>query len=577
MAGLIIAGADTAVIATSTTATVSATYTAGDRIIVWVKYDSTTVTATVADGTHTFTQIGGYALDSVGSRRAAMFEARGVAGGAFTITATFSSTVANRALAYWRGTGLDTSAAQASNSSYQDAATTAANNVTSGSYTPTSQPNVLFGITYNKYAASTITAGTGFTSLGALVNFGTLGGDNSLSEYQRTTSTASTASTFTSSAVDGYLTMGAVFGEAGTGPTITVQPTSKTTNSGSTATFTASASGTGGAITYQWQDNRTGSFTNVASGGTSASYTTPATDATYQGRQYRVVATDSNGSVTSGTATLGVIGFPLYLWDTSVQSGNDVWLRDPLTAGSTTNKTATMAITLDGVTVAAAATLGHTATMAPTLADITTAISGTIGHSATSAFTLDDIVFAASATVTGGASLTATMAFTLDGVTVASSATAGHIATMTATLDGVTITSAATAGHSATSAFTLGDISFASSATAGHTATSAITLDGLTPAINSVTGHPATSAFTLDSITFAASATAVSGKSATLAIVLDDITVNSAVVSGHSATMAFTLDDVLVAMTATNSNAPPVTAVQDYFIEIRSFTDRRRI
>jgi hypothetical protein len=339
-------------------------------------------------------------------------------------------------------------------------------------------------------------------------------------------------------------------------PAFVVQPTNQSTNSGSTATFTASASNSGGAITYQWQDNRTGSFTNVASGGTSSSYTTPATDATYQGRSYRVVATDSNGSVTSGTAQLNVLGLPVYLWDTSVQVGNDVWLRNPLIAGSTTNKTATMAITLDGVAITAAATLGHTATMAPTLADITTAFSGTVGHSATSAFTLDDIVFAASATVTGGASLTATMAFTLDGVTVASSATTGHIATMTATLDGVTITSAATAGHSATSAFTLGDISFASSATAGHSATSAITLDG---------------------ITFAASATAASGISATLAIVLDDITVNSAVVLGHSATMAFTLDDVLVAMTATNSNAPPVTAVQDYFIEIRSFTDRRRI
>ena len=72
-------------------------------------------------------------------------------------------------------------------------------------------------------------------------------------------------------------------------------------------------------------------------------------------------------------------------------------------------------------------------------------------------------------------------------------------------------------------------------------------------------------------------ATVRAGISATLAIVLDGITVNSAVVLGHSALMAFTLDDVLVAMTATNTSAPPVTGVQGYFIEIRSFTDRRRI
>ena len=156
-------------------------------------------------------------------------------------------------------------------------------------------------------------------------------------------------------------------------PVITVQPTNQSTNSGSTATFTALASGSGGAITYQWQDDRTGSFTNVASGGTSASYTTPNTDATYQGRSYQVVATDSNGSVTSGTAQLNVLGLPVYLWDTSVQSGNDVWLRNPLIAGA-----GGLTLALAGQSVTAApGTVSAAVALAISGQDVTSA-SGTI-------------------------------------------------------------------------------------------------------------------------------------------------------------------------------------------------------
>lgn len=67
------------------------------------------------------------------------------------------------------------------------------------------------------------------------------------------------------------------------------------------------------------------------------------------------------------------------------------------------------------------------------------------------------------------------------------------------------------------------------------------------------------------------------GHPATLAVQLDGVQVSSAVVSGHNAIIGFTLDDVLVAITATNSAIPPDVAAVDYFIEIRSFTERRRI
>ena len=194
-------------------------------------------------------------------------------------------------------------------------------------------------------------------------------------------------------------------------PAFVVQPTNQSTNSGSTATFTALASGSGGTITYQWQDNRTGSFTNVASGGTSASYTTPNTDATYQGRSYRVVATDSNGSVTSGTAQLNVLGLPVYLWSTSVQAGNDVWLRNPLAAGAAGALSGASALTFSqSAVLEGSGALFGTSPLAFTQAG---AISGIAALTATSTLT-----FTQSGAIAGilAASGTAALTFTQSGV-----------------------------------------------------------------------------------------------------------------------------------------------------------------
>ena len=110
-----------------------------------------------------------------------------------------------------------------------------------------------------------------------------------------------------------------------TAAAITQQPTSQSVNAGDQATFTVVAPG---ALTYQWQDNRSGVFADVTdgSGATTDTYTTTASTQAMQARQYRVIV---DGTNTSQTATLTVLGFPVYLYATDVQSGNDVWLRDP--------------------------------------------------------------------------------------------------------------------------------------------------------------------------------------------------------------------------------------------------------
>lgn len=95
-------------------------------------------------------------------------------------------------------------------------------------------------------------------------------------------------------------------------PVITQQPANATVPSESAATFSVVATGSP-SPTYQWQRQgpNGGGFFNVT-GATSASYTTPSVyyydddNVTESGAQYRVVVTNSQGSVTSSFATLTV-------------------------------------------------------------------------------------------------------------------------------------------------------------------------------------------------------------------------------------------------------------------------------
>ena len=93
-------------------------------------------------------------------------------------------------------------------------------------------------------------------------------------------------------------------------PAVTTQPAGQTVAVGATASFTAGASGSP-SPSVQWQvsSDSGASFTNIA-GATAATYTTPATTAGDNGRQYRAVFTNSQGSATSSAATLTVIQAP---------------------------------------------------------------------------------------------------------------------------------------------------------------------------------------------------------------------------------------------------------------------------
>jgi Carboxypeptidase regulatory-like domain/Immunoglobulin I-set domain len=87
-------------------------------------------------------------------------------------------------------------------------------------------------------------------------------------------------------------------------PAFTQQPASATLVVGQSATFTAAATGNP-APTFQWKVGGV----NI-SGATSASYTTPVLTLADSGSQYSVVASNSQGSVTSTAVTLTVTALP---------------------------------------------------------------------------------------------------------------------------------------------------------------------------------------------------------------------------------------------------------------------------
>jgi len=85
-----------------------------------------------------------------------------------------------------------------------------------------------------------------------------------------------------------------------TSPTIVTQPASQSTPLGESATFTVVASGSA-LLTYQWNEGG-----SPLPGATSATYVTPAVQASDSGSAFTVVVTNTAGSVTSKSATLTV-------------------------------------------------------------------------------------------------------------------------------------------------------------------------------------------------------------------------------------------------------------------------------
>ena len=113
-------------------------------------------------------------------------------------------------------------------------------------------------------------------------------------------------------------------------PTFTTHPQSQSKAVGSTATFTAAATG-GAPISYQWY--KSGS---IILGETATTYTTPAVTVGDNGAKYHVTATNASGTTKSDTAVLTVVQPPKFAAGTVWPTGGTVGI--PVT---TVNLTAT--------------------------------------------------------------------------------------------------------------------------------------------------------------------------------------------------------------------------------------------
>jgi hypothetical protein len=169
-----------------------------------------------------------------------------------------------------------------------------------------------------------------------------------------------------------------------TAPSISSQPASKTVTVGQTASFSVTATGTA-SLSYQWQKNGA-----AISGGTSPSYTTPATASTDNGALFAVVVSNSVGKVTSNSATLTVNSAP------AITS-------QPVSKTVIAGQTATFAVTAtggtplsyqwwkNGTTISGATSASYT-TPAETTADngaqLTAVVSNTAGSATSNSATL---------------------------------------------------------------------------------------------------------------------------------------------------------------------------------------------
>lgn len=215
---------------------------------------------------------------------------------------------------------------------------------------------------------------------------------------------------------------------------------------------------------------------------------------------------------------------------------------DPAAAGNNQS----LAITLDGVTVASSQTLQHSQSLAATLDSITVAASQNRQRSQSLAITLDGVTVAASQAATHPQSL----AITLEGIAFSASQSIGaaNNQTMAVTLDGVTIAASQAVQHPQSLTATLDGVTVAVSQKSNHPQSLAITLGGVTVSASQTSTHPQSLAVTLDGVTFAASQQTAGAKDQVISFTLDGVSAFSSQTVSHGQTGAFTLDDIEVSI-----------------------------
>lgn len=261
---------------------------------------------------NTYTQVGSTLTSSADATFfSAIYEKVGGTGGTGLVVTVTCGEVKNTIVAFFiEGTGLATS-------SPRDQAPAGANDsaspYTSSGATTTQADELLIS-----YAATHSASGTevlnwtanSFTASDSEADANTYATGGSAYRIVSSTGTYSGSVTSSGAGTDSAMMWIVTYKGASGGPTISVQPASTQVKSGATASFsvTASASG-GGTLSYQWKLN--GSNVSGGSGGTTASYTTPTLAYTDNLGSYTCDVTETGGSspgTVSSSAALVYVG-----------------------------------------------------------------------------------------------------------------------------------------------------------------------------------------------------------------------------------------------------------------------------
>ena len=333
--------------------------------------------------------------------------------------------------------------------------------------------------------------GTGFSMVGSASSVAVPAGQSHAFQVQFAPHTAGSASgsiSVTSNASDPTLSI-ALAGTATTALAINTQPANQTVTAGQTATFSVAATGNG-TLTYLWFKNGVG-----IPGGTSASYTTPATAAADNGAHYTVNVSDSTGTVTSTTVTLTVTAAAVAPTISAQPASKTVTAGQAATFSVTAAGTATLTYQWkkNGAAIGGATAASYT-TPATVAADNGAQFTVTVTNSVSS-------VTSNAATLTVNVPPTITAQPANKSVTAGQTATFSVTATGTGTLtylwfkNGVGIPGATSASYT-TPATVAGDsgatfVVTVSGSTGSVTSTSATLTVTAAPVAPSITGQPA--------------------------------------------------------------------------------------
>jgi len=182
---------------------------------------------------------------------------------------------------------------------------------------------------------------------------------------QTGTGTVTASYTYASTAEGECISVIPVNGITTSGPTIDTQPTAGTVvlnnDTRTSKTFTVAATTSGGALSYQWQDEDSvgaGTYTNISNGGIHAGATTaslvvtPTTKTGLTGIRYRCNVTDDNGTTTTNAVALTVYNGVILSAASATTNGSGVatitYTTDlPVTTNGAFNK---FSATLNGAT-----------------------------------------------------------------------------------------------------------------------------------------------------------------------------------------------------------------------------------